>query len=231
MSSSFPDDADSPSAARSAIGETVRARLTRNPMVARIATDRAEMFLRHGFLSAVECDRLIALTDGKCHRSSLFSGTANAEYRTSSSCTLDIAEPVVAAVTQRISALIGLPADHGETLQAQRYHAGEEYKLHCDHFPGHAHYWPAMRDSGGQRCWTTMAYLNDVADGGETCFPVLDLMVAPKRGTLLIWNNMLPDGSPNGNTTHAASPVRSGSKYVVTKWFRERPWVALDSTP
>ena len=34
----------------------------------------------------------------------------------------------------------------------------------------------------------------------------------------------MPDGQPNNYTQHAALPVVRGVKYVITKWFRTRPW-------
>ena len=74
-----------------------------------------------------------------------------------------------------------------------------------------------------------MAYLCNVDAGGETMFPRLDVMIPPRRGTLLIWNNMSANGQPNGETVHAARPVERGVKYVLTKWYRERPW--LPTTP
>jgi prolyl 4-hydroxylase len=46
--------------------------------------------------------------------------------------------------------------------------------------------------------------------------------VAPKIGRILIWNNMALDGSPNPWTIHEGLPVERGSKYIVTKWYRER---------
>lgn len=69
-----------------------------------------------------------------------------------------------------------------------------------------------------------MIYLNDVERGGETHFPYCEFKVPPKEGMVLIWNNLLSDGAPNDNSLHAALPVEAGMKYVVTKWFRERPW-------
>ncbi|MEL6875043.1 MAG: oxygenase, partial [Pseudomonadota bacterium] len=38
------------------------------------------------------------------------------------------------------------------------------------------------------------------------------------------WNNLLPDGSVNDRTLHHGMAVTSGTKYVITKWFREKPW-------
>jgi prolyl 4-hydroxylase len=36
---------------------------------------------------------------------------------------------------------------------------------------------------------------------------------------------MALDGSPNGWVLHSGQPVEKGTKYIVTKWYRERPFV------
>jgi prolyl 4-hydroxylase len=218
------DDGGTASAARAAFGTSVRAKLDRNPMVSRIDAPNLEIYGRQNFLSAEECAELRTLIDASAKPSSLFSGSANADYRTSHSGNLSPWNPLVEAVTARICALTGLPASHGETLQGQRYTQGQEYKVHCDYFPATADYWQAMRASGGQRTWTAMIYLSPVEAGGETHFPQCEFMVPPVEGMILIWNNMAPDGAPNRFSLHAARPVERGVKYVVTKWFRERPW-------
>ena len=224
MSQTFTDDGGVASAHRAQIGRTVAARLARNPMVSRIDAPGLEIFGRHAFLSAQECLILRTLIDQDAVPSSLFSGDKNRDYRTSSSCHLNPWDGMVSTVSDRIVALMGIAAETGETLQGQRYQAGQEYRTHCDFFPVTASYWPDMLKSGGQRCWTAMIYLNDVPEGGETQFPLCEFMVPPREGMILIWNNLSPDGAPNRQSLHAARPVISGTKYVVTKWFRERPW-------
>jgi hypothetical protein len=37
----------------------------------------------------------------------------------------------------------------------------------------------------------------------------------------VIWNNMMPDGTPNYDTLHEGMRVLEGTKYIVTKWFRD----------
>lgn len=222
----LPDDGGIASPARAAIGDAVRARLDRNPMVSRIDAPHLDIYGRQNFLSAKECAGLRALIDASAKPSSLFSGSANADYRTSHSGNLSPSNPLVEAVTARICALAGLPPAHGETLQGQRYTVGQEYKVHCDYFPVTADYWQAMRPTGGQRTWTAMIYLSPVEAGGETHFPHCEFMVPPVEGMILIWNNLDRDGAPNRFSLHAARPVERGVKYVVTKWFRERPWTA-----
>ena len=51
-----------------------------------------------------------------------------------------------------------------------------------------------------------------------------EYVVQPEAGKLLAWNNRLPDGGVNPATLHHAMKVRKGLKYVVTRWYRERPW-------
>ena len=109
-------------------------------------------------------------------------------------------------------------------MQGQRYAPGQRFRAHHDYFHEAEAYWPRMRDSGGQRTWTAMAYLNDVADGGATWFPQAGVRMAPRRGLLLAWNNMAADGRPNTATLHEGMAVGEGVKYIVTKWFREQPW-------
>jgi prolyl 4-hydroxylase len=69
-----------------------------------------------------------------------------------------------------------------------------------------------------------MIYLNEPEAGGATRFKAINKIVQPETGKLLAWNNLTPDGRVNGNTLHHGMKVRAGTKYVVTKWFRERPW-------
>lgn len=218
------DDGGVASPARARIGDLVRERLNRNPMVSRIDAPNLEIYGRHDFLSPEECAGLRALIDADARPSTLFSGSANADYRTSHSCNLSPWTPLVGTISDRICALMGLPPENGESLQGQRYAPGQEYKVHCDYFPVTASYWPAMLKSGGQRSWTAMIYLSPVESGGETHFPQCEFMVPPVEGMILMWNNMDRDGAPNRFSLHAARPVESGTKYVITKWFRERRW-------
>src|SRR3546814_16336790 len=89
------------SAARARSGETVRARLERKPRVSRIDAPHLEIYGRQEFLSAEECAGLRELIDAGAQPSTLFSGSANADYRTSASCHLSPWSPLVMAVSDR----------------------------------------------------------------------------------------------------------------------------------
>jgi prolyl 4-hydroxylase len=66
-----------------------------------------------------------------------------------------------------------------------------------------------------------MCYLNVPEDGGATRFKTIGKTIHPETGKLVCWNNLLPDGSPNPATLHQGMKVRRGTKYVLTKWFRQ----------
>jgi prolyl 4-hydroxylase len=211
-------------AALARLGAVVRKRLAADPSVHRVATEQAEIFAVGGFLGADECAHLMAMIDRVAQPSRTFDPQNETRYRTSYSGDVDSSDSFVRMVERRLCDLIGIDATWGETVQGQRYQPGQEFHAHYDWFDTAASYWPGEVKRGGQRSWTAMAYLNDVADGGATVFDRIGVSVRPQAGALLLWNNMLPDGRPNPDVRHAALPVGGGVKYVITKWFRTRRW-------
>lgn len=214
-----------PSPALAAIGSDVAARLAATPGVEAVPVAGIQLFVRQNFLSDADCAFLIGLIDASCRPSSLFLDGQDDSYRTSSSGDLDRWDPGVNAIDTRICALLGIAPEHGETLQGQRYEPGQQFKAHHDFFHVSQPYWPEQEKHGGQRSWTAMIYLNQPGSGGGTQFPGIGITVAPRTGMLLAWNNMGGDGAPNLNSLHAGLPVTTGVKHIVTKWFRERPWI------
>lgn len=210
---------------RARLGQTVTARVEANPAMRRAAVDAAQIYYHPDFLTGAECDTLIRLIDANRRPSTLLSQSDDPNFRTSESCDLDRWAPEVRPIDERMAHLLGIPPENGETMQGQRYAPGQQFRAHFDWFNEQQDYWPAMKASGGQRTWTTMIYLNDVEEGGATWFPQAGVRVAPRRGLLLAWNNMKPDGTPNTGTLHEGTPVVQGVKYVITKWFREHAWV------
>lgn len=211
-----------PSAKRAATGVAVAAHL--DTVATRIDAPGIELYYRDAFLSAEECAALIALIDADRSPSLLFAEDAQSGFRTSESCNLDTWSPLVRAVDARFARLLGLPSRNAETLQGQRYGPAQKYGEHHDFFNERSAYWKKVSASGGQRTWTAMAYLNVPEAGGGTRFSKLGIEVQPRAGMVVIWNNLAADGSPNADTLHEGRPVEAGTKYVVTKWFRERAW-------
>lgn len=210
---------------RAEIGVQVGRTLDADPAVQRIVIDGVQAYCRPDFLTAAQCRKLIALIDGNRRPSTLLSDREDPDFRTSESCDMDRWSPDVRPVDDALAALLGIDAAQGETMQGQRYAPGQHFRAHHDFFFRTESYWKSVSADGGQRTWTAMVYLNDVEEGGATWFPQAGIRVAPKRGLVLMWNNMAADGSPNRLTLHEGMPVVRGVKYIVTKWFREGRWL------
>ena len=199
-------------------------RLARIPGVQKVPSPKLDLFIRRAFLTPEECAALIALIDAERRPSTLADDSGDRLFRTSETCDLDSRHRPVAAVEEKIAAFTGLDSAHGEPVQGQRYAQGQEFKAHTDYFePGGADF-ARYCSVAGQRTWTVMIYLNEPAAGGATRFKTIGKTVQPETGKLLAWSNLRPDGSVNADTLHHGMKVRKGTKYIITKWFRERPW-------
>ena len=205
-------------------GESPVSRLIAYPGMQRIPSPRIEMFILRDFLAEADCQALIDRIEAKRRPSTLANHDGQKDFRTSETCDFDASDAAVAALDARLAALSGFDPAFGEPLQGQRYEPGQEFKAHTDYFEPSAADYQQHCAVSGQRTWTFMIYLNDVAAGGATRFKEIGKTVQPERGKLLAWNNRLPDGGLNGATRHHAMKVRKGNKYVVTRWYRERPW-------
>lgn len=194
--------------------------------VKRVPTRELELFIVRHFLDPATCDALIERIDAKRRPSEIADDLGVANFRTSETCDLDWRDPLVARTDQAIADLLGLSLAASEPLQGQRYARGQEFRPHTDTFePGGYDFFVHTLDRG-QRTWTAMIYLNEPEEGGATRFKRIGKTVQPETGKLLAWNNLLPDGRPNPATLHQGMKVRRGTKYVLTKWFRERTLAA-----
>jgi prolyl 4-hydroxylase len=205
-------------------GEASAVHLMARKGMQRIPSGKVEMFVLRGFLEEAECAGLIGLIDAERYPSTLANDDGQPGFRTSETCHLDHAHPAVIALDAKLAQLSGIDPAHGEALQGQRYAPGQEFKAHTDYFEPTAADFLEHTAVSGQRTWTFMIYLNDVPAGGATRFKAIDKIIQPERGKLVAWNNRRADGSLNAATLHHAMKVRKGLKYVVTRWYRERPW-------
>ena len=192
------------------------------PRAWRLDTPLAQLYELPGLLSRQECRELIEAINGSLQPSTVTRG--NSDSRTSRTCHLRQNHPEFAArLDQRFAALLGVDPRLSEPIQGQRYDPGEYFKEHTDWFAPGTKEFAQHTNNGGQRTWTVMVYLNAVEEGGDTLFRRLGRHFSPVPGMALAWNNLQADGTPNPFTLHEALPVVSGSKWVITKWFREEP--------
>jgi len=213
---------------RAGTGHRVASRLEATPRLWKLCSSERQpiqLYVGDGFLDPDICRQMCQKIDEGSYPSPLYDKENWEDVRTSYSCNLNVYDSVIADVEGRIAALLGIERAFGEPLQGQRYQEGQRFREHADFFYIDQPYWAEYEPHGGQRTWTAMIYLNEVEAGGSTRFKLLDFQVEPKLGRILIWNNMSLDGSPNPWTLHEGMPVEAGTKYIVTKWHRERQFV------
>ena len=83
---------------------------------------------------------------------------------------------------------------------------------------------------GGQRVATLMVHLNDVDDGGVTCFDDLQLFIAARAGQGLYFRYRSESGALDATSRHSCSAVMTGVRWTAIKYAFERaidtgPWV------
>ena len=126
---------------------------------------------------------------------------------------------IISQINQKIYNELNITKEFAEPTQGQLYEIGQEYKYHNDYF------WGSDVDKycnvSGQRTYTCMIYLNDNFEGGETDFWYLGIKIKPKIGKAVFWKNSEGLGHENKGSLHAGSPVISGEKMIITKWFRQ----------
>jgi len=199
--------------------------LLSHPGVQRVPTPRLELFVSRQFLPPAACAALIELINRERRPSTVADPNGDNYFRTSETCDLAASDsPIVAALDAVLSAFSGIDPAFGEPLQGQSYAVGQEFKAHTDYFEPQGVDFDKFCSVGGNRTWTFMIYLNEPEEGGTTRFKVIGKTVQPETGKLLAWNNHRPDGSLNPATLHHGMKVRKGVKYVITKWYREKPW-------
>lgn len=201
-------------------------KLTNNQNSAKVATEKAQMYVLPSVIPEKLCQQLI-IRSKRYFAPSEVVGESNSQTnagRTSSTALVrDIAPDAERKFQSIIGELMGIDPKYCEPLQIQRYETGQEYQVHADWFDvNHAGYQENIKVQG-QRTWTCLIYLNNDFEGGETHFPDLKLRIKPATGKGCVWNNLHLTGEVNKDTYHCGTPVTKGNKYILTAWFRARP--------
>lgn len=184
------------------------------------------IYLLDNFLSSEECKELVSLSMPRMERSTVVNQGDGSnelhEARTSfGGFVLRGESAVVENIEKRISDIFSFAVDQGEPIQVLKYSEGAEYKPHYDYFDPKHKASELLLDNGGQRIGTIIMYLNDVDEGGETIFPRLGSTFYPKKGSALFFSSVDEAGKLLGSSLHGGAPVKSGSKWIATKWIRE----------
>lgn len=150
--------------------------------------------------------------------------TLRSELRTSNTATVHPFRQdfVMHLINQRLSDAAQLTLQQGEMLSVLMYRVGQQYHPHFDFLDPTAGA-STQFGSAGQRIATLLVSLNEGFAGGETHFLSNQLSYRGKTGDALLFWNVDREGKPDLSTRHAGNPVTSGVKFIISKWFREKP--------
>jgi prolyl 4-hydroxylase len=183
-----------------------------------------EIFVVEDFLNSQECEYIICTYQKYLSNSMTTGGKKfiNTNARTSLSCFIDNND-FLSTIREKICQIHNWETDKTEKFQFALYNKGDFYGAHYDAFDikNLSSLSPAIRDSG-QRIITNIIYLNSTLDGGDTCFPRLNLSIKPKAGNLLAFQNCI-EGTNflNPHSIHESRKVLEGKKWILSLWLRE----------
>ena len=179
------------------------------------------VFILDNLFTDEECETIINLSKDHMERAYIGTGDKSkiSTIRTGSSHFLNYLENEHAfSIFKKISVLLNKPGRNFDPFfQVIHYNPNEEYKTHVD---------PSGDRNKAEgikhRKFTTLMYLNDVEEGGETEFPKLNLKVSPKKGRMVYFENYTKDGKINWDSSHRSLPVTKGEKWAFNLWYHEK---------
>ena len=168
------------------------------------------------FLNMEEVDHVISTAGARFERSLAGDGVTPVRTSATSWCNVEscLRDLRFQEIRQRISNLTRVPWENAEHLQVLRYEPGQFYREHHDQNSPKNSAW-------GPRLYTFFMYLSDVEKGGETRFTKLNISVAPKKGSAILWPSVFSDDpwSTDDRTYHEACTVEMGTKYSANFWI------------
>ena len=134
--------------------------------------------------------------------------------------------PSVSRVANLVSELTNLPVENQEKFQLVRYQKGQKYNHHFDACnPSAGDYKACVENSKhhGARKFTFLIYLNDVFYGGETDFPKVGVKVQPRKGSAVLFRNLIPyTRESDPLSLHAGlPPTQNEEKWIINVWVRD----------
>ena len=179
-------------------------------------------------LTPQECNVIISNSGPTLHRSSVISNNPVSDVRTSYNTFLHKTNTnaellkILTKIENMTHKLSGKPIENQEPLQVVKYNKDQYYKQHYDCcVPMNSPM--CLQDSKlhGYRHSTFLLYLNDVEEGGETDFPLINYKFKPKIGCGIFFFNLTKNEKIyHVLSKHAGLPPTKGEKWVCNKWIR-----------
>jgi prolyl 4-hydroxylase len=209
---------------------------------------RPLVFEVDNFLSPKECDHIIGLAKPHMAASVVShmdgdEGKSDTTWRTSTTHFLTRGQTELAkTIERRIFDVTRVPITHGEGTQVLRYEKYQHYFTHHDFFEPERYRnskstLKMIENGARNRLATVFWYMSDVQKGGHTNFPragglsrpsgndcTQGVLVKPVKGKVIVFFNMLPDGSLDELSLHAGCNVESDDvKWSANKWLWNKP--------
>jgi prolyl 4-hydroxylase len=123
-----------------------------------------------------------------------------------------------------------------QAFNVLRYELGQHYDSHHDVFRSEEY-----GKQRSNRIATMLIYLEAPDEGGETIFPLegkdgeenlkgytfktcdRGYLYKPRSGDAVLFWSIRPNGEFDNHSLHGGCPVKKGSKWVATKWMRDKP--------
>lgn len=194
-----------------------------NPLEKIIFNKEPLIYIINDFLNYEECAYLRFIAKDKLRQSLVGKGLKNV-IRTGSSCFISTeSEEPLKLIEKKIKLLF--PNDQLGIIKSFNiinYKLHQSYAYHTDAYN--------VDDKGiaidfagkaiRQRKYTAICYLNEVDEGGDTRFELLNINIKPKMGKLLVFKNVLQDSNKvDRRSLHGGLPVIKGEKWIMTTWL------------
>jgi hypothetical protein len=172
------------------------------------------LYVVDGFASDEEVDHVLELTrdlDEWRRR-----GVEVKRDTTGASFELPVAsDEVVTRIVARTYALLGVENQVDYSVRFRHYHMEESHPLHTD----------TLEINGAHLVATAILCLIPPEAGGATEFPYAapPVRVPHRRGRLVSWINLRPDGSVDPQAAHVGGAVTAGDKVTITNFIYAVP--------
>ncbi|KAH8411173.1 hypothetical protein KR222_009647 [Zaprionus bogoriensis] len=135
---------------------------------------------------------------------------------------LTVPSPLRERINHRMTDMTGMDLSEFPELLISNYGLGTYFQPHHDSIYG-GRLTEKDLNEHGDRMASIVIYAGDVEYGGFTVFPDIQVSVAPKKGSSLVWYNLFDDGTPDKRALHSVCPVVVGSRWTITKWLHVVP--------
>lgn len=191
------------------------------------------IYLIHNMLTPEECDELLRMAEGKYEKvddtnsvNNYLENSFASHQKGGEAINIErtqlwkggVAGKTVKDIDERMSQVMGFPAEHYSDFQMNKYVSGSSYKPHYD-----------INDANGIMATVTI-FLNDVPEGqgGELVFSKPGdggdpIMIRPKRGLAVVHHNTDENYNFDKTTVHEELPFKGSVKYIAKKFVYLNP--------